>query len=325
MDKRKVICVAVIVLCSAALSFACVRLALGYKRHPAESSSGDTGSQSGIFTYQDQKYVYDKNRYNVLFMGIDKKGEQELQFTPGTAGQADCILLLSMDKKTKDVRLLQISRDTMTDVQLFDVKGNKYTTTKAQLATQYAYAKGEKSSCLAMTKKVEEILHGIPIDAYISLNLDGISAAVDAIGGLDLMLTEDYTDVDPAYTKGTKVSLTGPAAEHFVRYRDTSAFASNEKRMRRQILFVTQLFERFKERKDEDEHFTRTFYNKLNPYLVTDLTADQMSELADGKFLTDQTSYLPGEVRAGAEHEEYYIHEDELAPMLINLFCKKAD
>ena len=53
---------------------------------------------------------------------MDKKEEVTLQDTPGTAGQADCVMILSANKQTKKVKVLQGIQRLMTDVDIYDTK-----------------------------------------------------------------------------------------------------------------------------------------------------------------------------------------------------------
>ena len=75
--------------------------------------------------------------------------------------------------------MLQVSRDSMTDVDIYDANGNYYTSVRAQIATQYAYGDGKQSSCLAMEKTVSELLYDLPIAGYVSLDIAGIHAMQD--------------------------------------------------------------------------------------------------------------------------------------------------
>ena len=75
---------------------------------------------------------------------------------PGDAGQADCIMLLSLDKETKEGRILQINRNTMTQIDTYDSTGSAFGTVNAQLATQYAYCIGGSRSCWATEKTVKK-------------------------------------------------------------------------------------------------------------------------------------------------------------------------
>ena len=106
--------------------------------------------------YHDGKeYVYNKNVKNILFLGIDKGEEITLNETLGKGGQADTIMLFSIDKENQTTRILQISRNAMTDIDLYDKNGNYYTSIKApflrfQRVCVWLYSfnrKGGKEKC----------------------------------------------------------------------------------------------------------------------------------------------------------------------------------
>lgn len=295
------------------------------KRTGAEVTDGEVENQSGIITVDGKRYKYRSSNFNVLFMGVDDTGEQKPADMPGDAGQTDCLILLSLNKDTGEVALLQISRDSMTEIDIFDVNGNQYTTITAQIATQYAYAMGEKRSCIATRKQVQKLLMDIPIDGYFSMNLDGIESAVDSFGGMTVTLKADYTDVNPAYLAGETIHMDGKETERFVRYRDITRSGSNGERMERQVLFLSDLFSTIKEKMEGNESFIRKTYSILEPYIVTDLTISQLEELAKGDFQTEETQYIPGEARKGEIYEEYYVDEEALEKMLLATFYEELD
>ena len=288
-------------------------------------SSGEVVSQSdsshNTIVYEGNTYEYNSNLENYLFLGVDTKEEVVLQDTPGTAGQADCIMILSMDKETREGRILQISRDSMTDVDLYDANGNYYTTINAQIATQYAYGNGKDTSCWAMKKTVSELLYGLPLDGYISLNIEGIRAMNDAVGGVTITIPEDYTFIDPAFVEGSQITLTGEQAERYVRYRDINQQGSNNGRMKRQVQYIPALISEIREQAGSSGDFYGTYQNILAPYMVTDMSVDQINRLSD-YALSDEVAYVPGEAVPGEQNEEFVVNEEELKELLIKMFYK---
>lgn len=288
-----------------------------------EDTAGTTAPVSAdAVYYQGQEYRYNRDIENILFMGVDKKEQIVLQDTPGKAGQADSVMILSLNKKDKTARILQISRDSMTDVDIYDANGNYYTTVQAQLATQYAYGNGGQSSCYAMKKTVSELLYDLPIDGYISLNIEAISTINDAVGGVTITVPKDYTRIDPAFTEGSTITLTGEQAEKYVRYRDTNEEGSNNERMERQVQYLPALISALKGKAGKAGDYYETFYPLVSSYMVTDLSADQINQLSEYQLLYDETEYVPGEVRSGEEHEEYIIDEAKLKDLLMEMFYK---
>lgn len=277
---------------------------------------------SNTVLYNGREYEYNSDLKNILFLGIDKTDMLTEQKTPGIAGQADGILLISMDRTSKTGRVFQISRDTMTDVDLYDVSGNYSTTIRKQIATQYAYANGGKSSSWAMKKAVSRLFYELPIDGTIAMNIEGIQAVTDAVGGVTLTVPEDYTVIDPAFVAGAVVQLNGEQAEKYVRYRDTNQLGSNHDRMKRQMQFVPALFEAVKAKAGESGKYYETFSDILDPYVVLDMSAKDINELAEYGLSTKDIYTVPGEVQAGTEHDEFIVNEDELYELVINMFYR---
>lgn len=290
-----------------------------------EDTDSEVDTETNVVYYEGKKYQYNRDLINVLFLGIDTDEEVTIQEMPGTAGQSDCILVLSMDQKENTVRILQISRDTMTDVDLYDVLGNYFTSIEAQIAIQYAYGNGEKSSCWAASKTVSRLLYSLPIDAYISMNLEGISIVNDAVGGVPLTLTEDATDIDESFQKGESITLTGQQAEAFVRYRDTNVSGSNQTRMERQMQYLPALFKAVREKVGSGGDYYQTFFSLLEPYAVTDLSSNQINQLASCDFLEDEVETVPGTLQAGEEHDEFYVDEDALYDLIIEMFYQEIE
>lgn len=278
-------------------------------------------ASANTIEYNGQTYEYNTDLENYLFLGVDKKEEVTLHDTPGTAGQADCIMILSANKETKKVKILQVSRDSMTDVDIYDVNGNYYTSINAQVATQYAYGNGKDTSCWAMKKTVSELLYDLPIEGYLSLDIDGISTINDVIGGVTITVPKDYTYIDPAFTEGAELTLTGEQAERYVRYRDITQQGSNNGRMERQVQYIPALISSIRKNTSGVVSYYNLYKDVLGPYMVTDLSATQIDALASYE-LDKETEYVPGEAIPGEVNEEFHVNEQQLKELLIKMFYK---
>lgn len=276
-------------------------------------------------TYEGKSYEVNPNLTNILFLGIDKEAEVVVEEVPGNGGQADCVMILSLDRETQTGRILQISRDAMTDVDIYYPNGEFFKSINQQLCTQYAYGNGEKSSCWAMEKTVGELLHDLPIHAYLSLNIRSISTLNDLIGGVTLTIPSDYTYIDPGFVQGAEATLTGAQAESYVRYRDTNVTGSNNERMVRQVQYVTALVDALKAAAGSEEGAYERFSSYLRPYMVTDMDMRQVDEFMNYEFRFEETQFVPGEAIAGEEFEEFYVDDEKLQEMLIEMFYKPAD
>lgn len=322
-QKQKVI-LTVIVLCLIA-AIGCGGYGVWKKNQTTVQSGGNVQEteDSTTVTYQDEKYKYNRDLKNIVFFGVDKREAVQVQEYPGRGGQSDAILLLVMDKEKKTTQMLQVSRDSMVNLKIYDTDGNLLTEKRGQLALQYAYGDGEKKSCRLARDAVSDLLYGIPISGYISLNMDGIVSIVDAIGGVPMTLKEDYTYVDPAYEKGTELVMDGTAAERFVRYRDIEVTGSNNIRMERQIVFLDALMGAVKGYMQKAEGYEQLL-DSASPYMVTDLTAEEMKKLSEYQ-VEEPMQKVPGETMEGEEHDEYIVDDAALYEMILDLFYEKVE
>lgn len=287
-----------------------------------EAEWDDSQSQEDInrITYEGKQYNYNRNLINILFMGIDNTDMLTEEHLPGETGQSDCLMLLTLDKETKQGHILQIPRDTMTEVDLYDAGGNYSTTVTEQIATQYAYSIGGKSSCFATKKTVSELLYDLPIDGYLAMEYSSIAIVNDAIGGVTITIPQDYTMIDPAFEKGVTVKLTGEQAHDYVRWRDTNASFSNNERMERQVQYIPALIDTIQSHVGEDGNYYKTLYPLVEEHMITDLGEDEINALAEYELITSDVQYLPGEGKKGEKYEEFYVDEKKLQKMLIETF-----
>lgn len=284
----------------------------------ADAQEPQSQAIDNTIEWKGKTYTYNRNLTNVLFLGIDKSDSLGGEYAPGDAGQSDCIMLLSLDEETGQGRILQINRNTMTSLDIYDAYGNYVQSQDGQIALQYAYNIGGESSSWATEKTVEELLFGLEIDGYFTMDMDAISVINDALGGVDVTMDADYTEIDPSYTGGSTVHLDGEAAERFLRYRDLEQFNSVEGRMHRQVTYITALIAQLRASGGE------RLYDIISPYLgdqvLTNLDADELNALSGYEYLTDQVQYLPGEMRQGEIYEEYYADETALQDLIFDTY-----
>jgi len=287
-----------------------------------EAEWDDDQSQMDInqITYEGKQYSYNTNLINILFLGVDNTDMLTEDNLPGEAGQSDCIMILTLDKEKKEGRILQIPRDTMTEVDLYDASGNYSTTVTEQIATQYAYSIGGKSSCFATKQTVSELLYELPIDGYLAMEYSSIAIVNDAVGGVTITVPQDYTMIDPAFEKGATLKLTGEQAHSYVRWRDTNASFSNNDRMERQVGYIPALIETIQNHVGEDGNYYKSLYPLVEKYMITDLSEDEINALAEYKLNTSDVQYLPGEGKKGEKYEEFHVNEKKLQKMLIEMF-----
>ncbi len=269
--------------------------------------------------YKGSLYTLDENKESVLVMGIDSITTPDNSRADSL--QADFIALLIIDKLDHSFSVLHINRDTMTDITQIDDNGNKYGTYVAQLALAHTYGGSGKLQCRNTVSAVENLLYSVKINHYISFTMDAIPKINDSVGGVTVTLEHDLTDIGEEFTRGATVTLNGDNALKFVRYRSAAATTSNLERMERQRQYITAFV---KQCVDNDlDNALKTLVD-VSEYVVSDLTANQLSVLAErlqtyshGDILT-----LAGEAVKTDQYVEYYVDEASAQKTVIDLFYK---
>ena len=183
----------------------------------AASGESAISREKPDLTYDGVVYAAKRQVEAYLLMGVDVTGP--VVSTPGaySGGQADAQFLLVLDNEAQTWQLLRLNRDSMVDVPVLDLRGNVIGYERQQLALAHAYGDGTNNSCQNTVDAVSMLLGGAPIDGYAALNMDGIGIVNDAIGGVTVTITSDFTAVDPTLAEGETITLNGEQAMEFVR------------------------------------------------------------------------------------------------------------
>lgn len=319
MSKRRNIIIGVMILL--VLLIGAVTY-ISHGQHSGQQSENvqeEDDENSNTVTHNGKKYRLDPDVKAVLFLGVDRSEKTSVASVPGYGGQSDTILVLALNSKTKKAKILEISRDTMTDIKIYDESGTFLAKEKAQIALQYAYGDSTARSSQYAKNAVSDFLYGLPVQSYITLDIDGVPEIVDAIGGVKIRVPEDYTEINPAFTEGAELTLNGEQAKSYVRYRNTDVTGSNEDRMKRQNQFITALIKQLKGM--DTERGYELLQNSAGDYLDTDMNAAQIKTLA-GYTFEEQMITIPGEMKAGEKHDEFYTDDEKLYDNVLKLFYK---
>lgn len=281
--------------------------------------------QDGWVKYKNQIYVYNEDILTFLFMGIDKQEETVQEMPEGTdGGQADALFLLVLNPRRKEIDLIGINRNTMTQIDMYSDTGAYINTITAQICVQHGFGNGMEESCVYQKEAVSRLFYGLPIHGYAAINYSAAVTLNDAVGGVDITVLEDMTSESPLLKKGEQVHLEGEDALTYVRWRDTDTFASADKRLERQMQYLEGFVEKAKANAREDIFHIAQLYWAASPAMVTDVTADKAVYLAsqalDYRGGPNNFYTLEGETVMGEQFEEYYIDETALYEMILEIF-----
>lgn len=327
-NRRKRIA-AVLVICGVLAVVAVFAAGIWKRQRKAhmETDSASVSSEentSESITYKGKTYVYNDHLSNYLFMGIDTKGDMETAES-GNAGQADAVFLVSVDRVTKEMQVISIPRDTMTEIEMFSVSRKSLGLMENHINLQYAQGDGKTESCELMETAVSSLLGGIPVHGYCSVNMDGIPVMTEAVGNVQVVIPDNsLEEVNPEFTEGAEVTLTKDNVEQFVRYRDTGREQSALVRQDRQKIFIEAYMKKAQEQYAKDASFVTGLYESMKPYMVTnignDLFVKLLSVAQEGK---SSVHTLPGKGAQGEYFDEYRVDEEALQEMIISVFYRE--
>lgn len=286
----------------------------------------DLAEELNAIYINDELYLPKNGVENYLIIGVDKAGETDSD----QMGQADFLMVLSFDSNDMTYTMLSINRDTIARVEEVDIFGNRRVVEK-QIALSHAYESSQgltnREKCESTAKAASSILCGMRFHGYMSMTMDAVKLLVDGIGGVDLVIEEDNTDIDPEYIPGATVTLNGERAMSFVRMRGGLNDSTNIARMRRQETFLKAFFEGIGNSELSDEEIF-DLYEGADGYMYHSMGDDGYVELFHklSSYERKNTVTLKGESRVGAGgYMEFYVDKSHVEEVMVDVFYKKAE
>jgi LCP family protein required for cell wall assembly len=231
-------------------------------------------------------------------------------------------MLFVFDNETKQCTAIHINRDTMVDVHVLGVAGNKIDTLTRQIALAHTYGNGRDISCRNTANSVSSLLKGVKVNHYLSVMMDAVPIFNDLVGGVEVVVLHDFTGIDDTLVKGETVTLMGEQALRYVRTRNGLEDSTNSTRMERQQQYINALYQATQKCIADNDEFIVDASLTMSDYTVSDRSVTQLQALAE-KF--NQYEFLgiqgiAGESKMGEEYIEFYPDENALMELVVRLF-----
>lgn len=229
-----------------------------------EIDIGSAGFKQALIdwaTIGNDKHMSSKNVINVLLIGADsRKGTN--------SGNTDVMMLLSLNKKTKQLKLISFLRDSYLYIE---GKENSYCT-----KLNAAYSMGGPETLL----KTIENNYKIDIDNYVIVNFESFKSIIDAMGGVTVDVQQYEADYNYKKFKielpvGESVTLNGEQALCFCRIRGCDS-DGDVSRTRRQRQVIDSIISRVKDASISD---LNKYIDILLPYVETGYSEGQILSL----------------------------------------------
>lgn len=287
-----------------------------------ETVQASVQDDGDFIVYKGQTYRLNKNITSLLFMGVDKRNLEE-KTEEGTGGQADVLVVIALDMKTHKTTMTALPRDTFTEVAMYTPAGNYNGMKNTQVCLAYAYGDGKETSCDNTLASVRRIFYNIPIKTYYALDLDGIAAVNDAVGGVDAVSPETIEK----FTEGQSYHLMGNDAERFVRARVHDRVDANMLRLERQKVYAKGFLSQMLSSIKHDLSSAVRIFNDSAPYSCTNLNAARVtylaSELAFGSKPKTEMQTVPGEMAYDGGVPRFNVNEEQFFEQFLSVYYEK--
>lgn len=180
---------------------------------------------------------------NILVCGIDYEEGRAYGDAESNDGMTDMILYVQFDIKGNALRMLQIPRNSLVTTANKKVtlsNGKTYAASNYQI-NSVALSNGGSIAALA---DVIYDQYRLPIDYYVSVDMQALVEMVDNFGGIEVYIPHDMSYGGSKLMKGYR-NLDGASAEFFVRCRHGEGYANSDiDRLNMQRYFYAGLFKR---------------------------------------------------------------------------------
>ena len=180
---------------------------------------------------------------NILVCGIDYEEGRAYSSDGSNDGMTDMILYCQFDIKGGALRMLQIPRNSLVATQNRKItlsNGKIYAATNYQI-NSVALSNGGDIAALA---EVIYDQYKLPIDYYVTIDMQALVEMVDNFGGIEVYIPHDMSFAGSVLKQGYR-NLDGASAEFFVRCRHGEGYANSDiDRLNMQRYFYAGLFKR---------------------------------------------------------------------------------
>lgn len=137
--------------------------------------------------------------FSVLLLGIDNDGDN-VEY-----GRSDTMMLVTVNPNTNKTSIVSIPRDTYTEIVGRGTKDK----------INHAHAFGKASMAMNSVQN----LFDVPVDYYLSVNMESMQQMVDAVGGITVVPPLTFSQGEYQFIEGESTHMNGAKALAYTRMR----------------------------------------------------------------------------------------------------------
>ncbi len=235
---------------------------------PPSAASQQPGTDNEEATTPQPDMDFMQGRVNILVMGMDSN-EERLE-SDREDFRTDTMLLVTIDFNTGKVDMITTPRDSYVNVT--KATGELYKVNAAAYFGGGLSDSGFRNAC----DTISGVYGGIPVPYYVGVNMDGLTALVDAMGGVDYDMDIDFTgEKGQVYKKGMQ-HLDSAGVLDYLRVR--KGYGTDIDRQQRQRKMLLSIFKQLADT-GQIKNLPQ-IYNSLKDMVYTNLSFEQICALA---------------------------------------------
>lgn len=207
-----------------------------------------------------------KDYRNIAIFGLDSRDNSF------SNSRSDCIIIVSINKKTNDVKLTSVYRDTYVDIEGHGLD---------KITHAYAYG-GPELAINTLNKNLD-----LNITEFVTVNFDTVETIVDSIGGITLTITDSEAS-QIGFSSGGTYTLDGKEALAYSRIRKIDSDYQRTERMRTVLEAV------FNKVKKQELAEISNFVDIVLPHISTNMSTNSIISLVPSAVfykITDSTGW----------------------------------
>lgn len=256
----------------------------------------------------------------LLVLGIDRSGPVKDSGSYNNDGLSDAVMLIIFDHTAMQYNVLSFNRDTMVTMPVLGVNGRQVGSTYAQLALAHTFGNGLHTSCENVVNTVSAMANYITIDYYLSMSMDAVGVLNDAVGGVRVTVSEDFSKADSSIPVG-EVVLNGQQAINFIRMRQGIGDQLNISRMHRQEVYINGFIDAFHSRLAGNVSNAMSIYNEITPYVVTNCSDRILTKIFEyfNDYTFGEIISPDGENVMGEKYMEFHMDKQQFSGLVLQM------
>lgn len=215
--------------------------------------------------------IQDREPFSILLLGIDTGALGRTE-----NGRSDSMMVVTINPAQKKSTMVSLERDILANMLTgSEVSGIQFD----KLNHAYAYGGVE------LSMDVVEKLLDVPIDHYVTINMQGLRDLIDAVGGIDVDNKIDFT-LEGVHVPAGKITLDGKTGLAYARMRkqDPEGDFGRQKRQREVVEKIVKKVLTFN---DVDQY--QKILKAVEKNVKTDLTWDKMLDIGTNYYPAFET------------------------------------